>query len=69
MSVALYLGHLHELPDLGHSGQEPLVDLQGLLTVTLLHLEIFLCTQHEKHIMIILPQTITELLKASRYCG
>lgn len=40
--VALYLGQLHEFPNLRHPGQEPLVDLQGLLTVALLHLEVFL---------------------------
>lgn len=37
-----YLRQLHEFPNLCHPGQEPLVDLQGLLTVTLLHLEVFL---------------------------
>lgn len=40
--AALYLSQLHELPNLCHPGQEPLVDLQGLLTVALLHLEVFL---------------------------
>lgn len=40
--AALYLSQLHELPNLRHPGQEPLVDLQGLLTVALLHLEVFL---------------------------
>lgn len=41
--VVSYLCKLHEFPNLCHPGQEPLVDLQGLLAVTLLHLEVFLC--------------------------
>lgn len=36
-----YLCNLHELRDLGHTGQELLVDLKGLLAVRLLHFEIF----------------------------
>lgn len=40
--VVPYLSQLHEFPDLCHPGQEPLVDLQSLLTVALLHLEVFL---------------------------
>ena len=38
----LYLSKLHELSDLGDPGQEPLIDLQGLLAVALLHLKVFL---------------------------
>lgn len=41
----LYLSKLHELSDLGDPGQEPLIDLQGLLAVTLLHLKVFLYRQ------------------------
>lgn len=40
--VVSYLCKLHEFPNLRHPGQEPLVDLQGLLAVALLHLEVFL---------------------------
>lgn len=43
-----YLSQLHELADLRHPGQEPLVDLQGLLAVALLHLEVFLYGNKEE---------------------
>lgn len=39
-----YLCKLHEFPNFCHPSQEPLVDLQGLLAVALLHLEVFLCS-------------------------
>lgn len=43
LDIKRYLSELQELSDLGHSGQEPLVDLQSLLAVTLLHFEVLLC--------------------------
>lgn len=43
-----YLSQLHKLSNLCHPGQEPLVDLQGLLAVALLHLEIFFCDKKDK---------------------
>ena len=47
-----HLSQLHEFPDLCHPGQEPLVDLQGLLTVALLHLEVFLCENRFRFVRI-----------------
>lgn len=57
ISVDSYLSQLHELPDLRHPGQEPLVDLQGFLTVTLLHLEVFLCTEQEIRPIVLLEES------------
>lgn len=50
-----YLSQLHELSDLCHPGQEPLVDLQGLLAVALLHLEVFLCDTKDRTQLVVAP--------------
>ena len=42
-----YLSKLYEFPNFCHPGQEPLVNLQGLLTFTFFHLEEFLCAQNQ----------------------
>lgn len=50
-----YLSQLHELSNLCHPGQEPLVDLQGLLAVALLHLEVFLYDTKDRTQLVVAP--------------
>lgn len=50
MQNTLYLSQLHELPNFCHPGQKPLINLQGLLTITFFHLEEFFWAQ--KHNLI-----------------
>lgn len=56
-----HLSQLHELPNLCDPGQEPFVDLQGLLAVTLLHLEVFLCMKIRKALHVLIHGYITEV--------